>query len=430
MSDKLLKKAINKHKAGQYRDAQTLYKKILKSHPQHVDANYMLGTLFAEQGDTNNALKYMRIAEELAPGSQYIKNNTGNVYRISGDYDAAARKYNEALAIQPDMIEALNNLAIVYRRLNQTQQAITLYKNAISLSPNFIEANYNLGKAYWDESQYDDAKACFQRVLEIDPDHAMANHEMGNYYMKSGDKENAIACFKKYLSLAPEDHCGARLKLSYLDAGEMPARQPEQLVIETYEKKARTWDNDVERADIAFLGPKHIQQAVNQQLAEQSELTILDIGCGTGLCGPFLKPVATTLHGVDLSDHMLNIARKKGLYDDLVCDDLAHFIKTCNNQYDLIVASGVLIFFGDLSDLMLGVAGQLKSNGWFIFTLYKSNEADIEIRDNMHFAHSEEYIRKTVEQSGLKLVGVEQVIHEYEHDQPQPGYLVILKNVT
>ena len=430
MSDKLFKKATNKHKAGLYREAQALYKKILKSQPQHIDANYMLGTLYAEQGEINNALKYMSVAEELAPGSQYIKNNLGNVYRMRGDYEMAEEKYNEALSIQPDMIEALNNLAIVHRRLNQTSQAISLYKNAISLSPNFVEANYNLGKSYWDEGQYEDAKACFQRVLEIDPKHALATHEMGNYYLKMGDKENAVACFEQYLSLAPDDNCGARLKLSYLNAGEMPERQPEQLVKQTYEKKARTWDADVERIDMAFLGPQHVQTAINQQLPDATDLAILDIGCGTGLCASYLKPIAKILRGVDLSEHMLAIARGKALYDQLVCDDIIHYLETYDDMYDLIVGSGVLIFFGDLSGMLKAVASRLNSDACFIFTLYESNDADIEIRDNMHFAHSEQYIRTIAAQSGLNVVKIEPVVHEYEHEQPQPGFIVTLKKNT
>ena len=430
MSDKLFKKATKKHKAGHYKEAQSLYKKILKSLPQDVDANYMLGTLYAEQGDTNNALKYMSFAEQLAPHSQYIKNNLGNVSRMRGDYETAETKYKEALAIQPNMIEALNNLAIVYRRLNQTSQAITLYKNAISLSPNFVEANYNLGKSYWDQGQFDDAKACFQRVLEIDPNHALASFEMGNCYLNVGDKENAITCFEKYLSLVPRDECGARLKLSYLNAGEMPERQPEQLVKQTYEKKARTWDADVERIDMEFLGPQHIQNAIKQQLPDAAKLAVLDIGCGTGLCGPFLKPIASTLHGVDLSEHMLAIARDKKHYDRLTCEDILYYLETYGDMYDLVVGSGVLIFFGDLLAMFEAVSRRLNFGGYFIFTLYKSNEANIEIRDNMHFSHSEQYIRLIADQSGLAVTQIEPVVHEYDHEQPQPGFLVILKKDT
>ena len=63
-----------------------------------------------------------------------------------------------------------------------------------------------------------------------------------------------------------------------------------------------------------------------------------------------------------------------------------------------------------------------------MFTLYKSNGSDIEIRDNMHFAHSEAYIRNTAAQCGLQVLEIKPVVHEYEHDQPQPGFVVSLQN--
>jgi predicted TPR repeat methyltransferase len=99
-------------------------------------------------------------------------------------------------------------------------------------------------------------------------------------------------------------------------------------------------------------------------------------------------------------------------------------------MYDLVVGSGVLIFFGDLLAMFEAVSRRLNSGGYFIFTLYKSSEADIEIRDNMHFAHSEQYIRTITAQSGLTVTQIEPVVHEYEHEQPQPGFLVTLKKDT
>ena len=36
---------------------------------------------------------------------------------------------------------------------------------------------------------------------------------------------------------------------------------------------------------------------------------VLDIGCGTGLCGPLLRPIAVSLCGVDLSAGMIEKAR-------------------------------------------------------------------------------------------------------------------------
>lgn len=426
MTDKLLKKAINKHKSGQHAVAQSLYKKIIKSYPDHIDANYMLGTSLAETGQATAALKYVKQAELQAPDSQYIKNNLGNVYRMLGDYENASQKYRDALSIQPDMTQALNNLAIVQRRLNDNQQAIALYKRAIAAKPEFVEAHYNLGKSYWDEGQYDNALACYQRVLELDSSHALAIHEMGNYYMQVKDSEKAISCFDKYLEMAKEDTCGAKLKLSYLKGGEIPDRQPEQLVIQTYEKKARTWDQDVGRADMAFLGPQHIEQAITVLNLESDKLDVLDIGCGTGLCGAYLRNYSNRLHGVDLSSQMLALAEEKKFYDQLVCGDIVEYVNSTKDSYDLIVGSGVMIFFGDLTGVTEKVAHRIKPSGHFVFTLYKSKHNDIEIRDNMHFAHSEKYIEQVAMQAGFNVKQIKPVIHEYEHEQPQPGFVVSL----
>ena len=183
---------------------------------------------------------------------------------------------------------------------------------------------------------------------------------MGNYYLKHGDKSQAIECFEKYLSLAKEDECGARLKLFYLNAGEMPERQPEQLVKQTYEKKARNWEANVERVDMAFLGPQLVQKALQQHLADIKASAILDIGCGTGLCASFLRPIAKRLQGVDISEHMLEIARQKNLYDALICDDIIRYLTTTTEVYDLVTGSGVLIFFGDLSDMFAAVSQLLR----------------------------------------------------------------------
>ena len=427
MTDKLLKKAINKHKAGQFAAAQSLYRKLLKANPNHVDANYMLGTLYAEQGDGEKAVHYLKVSETLAPESPFIKNNLGNAYRVMGELESAAQSYEKALAIQPDMVEALNNLAIVQRRLSQNDNAIALYKAAISHSPNFSEAHYNLGKSYWDDQQFDNAMACFQRVLDIKPQHALAFHELGNCYMKQGNRDKAIECFEQYLALVDVDECGAGLKLSYLKGGELPERQPESLIVQTYEKKARTWDTDVTRSDMAFLGPQHMAEAVNKYVNENNPLLTLDLGCGTGLCAESLKSVSSVLHGVDVSSQMLNIARGKQLYDELFCDDIVHYMSSTDKQYDLILASGVLIFFGDLQPVLMAAHQILNKHGLLIFTLYRSNGEPVEIRDNMHFAHSESYIKDLAAALSFEPVTVDEVVHEYENNIPQPGFVVCLK---
>lgn len=78
------------------------------------------------------------------------------------------------------------------------------------------------------------------------------------------------------------------------------------------------------------------------------DLEVLDLGCGTGLCGPLLKPLARAMTGVDLSPNMLEMARKRGLYDELVCSDLIAFLAPHHARFDLVVATDVFIYVGAL----------------------------------------------------------------------------------
>lgn len=425
---KLLKKAINKHNAGKLTEAKVLYKKILSDSPQHLDANYLLGTLLAEEGDLPRALKQLNAAEIIAPQSHLIKNNLGNVYRMLGDFQAAGRYYEQALALKPEMPEACNNLAIVYRRLGKDDLAITHFERAISINPNFVEAIYNLGKCYRDHEKFSDAKACYQRALDIKSDYAPAHHDFGVCEMALNHSNEAIKHFQRYLELVPSDPFGARLKLAFLSNGDIPDKHPAQLVTQTYEKKARTWDSDVSVPEKQFLGPQHIAESIAKYCADSSHLSVLDIGCGTGLCGNCLRPHASQLIGVDISPHMLALAKQKKLYDELIESDIEDYLTQSQEKYDLIIGSGVLIFFGDLNPLLEKIGNRLREKGMLIATLYRSESLEISIRDNIHFAHSENHIRNAAEKNGLEVVELSQIVHEYEKGQPQAGFLLVLGN--
>ena len=84
-----------------------------------------------------------------------------------------------------------------------------------------------------------------------------------------------------------------------------------------------------------------------------------DLGCGTGLMGPLLRPhVSGRLEGVDLSQGMVDKARAKGCYDHLAVEELVAYLDGSAGQegvqcggsggYDLLVAADVFVYIGDL----------------------------------------------------------------------------------
>ena len=79
---------------------------------------------------------------------------------------------------------------------------------------------------------------------------------------------------------------------------------------------------------LSYRAPELVAAALaDAGLAADGRFEILDIGCGTGLCGPLLRPYASRLVGVDLSAGMLAHARQKEVYTELVQCELTEFLR-------------------------------------------------------------------------------------------------------
>ena len=69
---------------------------------------------------------------------------------------------------------------------------------------------------------------------------------------------------------------------------------------------------------LQYTAHQQLHQVTEAVLTEDPRTTyrILDLGCGTGLCGPLFKPMASTLIGIDLSEKMIAQAAQKGAAQD------------------------------------------------------------------------------------------------------------------
>lgn len=425
---KNFKKGLGKQKEGDFSAAESFYKRALRYNPAHLDANYLLGTLYAEQGQLKPALKYLQYAAEINPRSQMIQNNLGNIYQLSGLSDKAIICYQNALSVEPNMPEVHNNLGNIYMNRERFVEAEACYMRALQLRPDFVECYCNLGGALRGMKKLKEAIDTYRRTLEMSPSYKAAYEGLGICYSELGEREQAIMCFNSYQNLDAGQNSEVKLRLASLNAGVMPEHYPDAMTLKTYEKKAQSWDADILRPGMEFLGPLHVRETLEKlKLPQARQLDVLDIGCGTGVCGEYLRGYASHLEGVDLSPHMLAQARKKGYYNKLACADAISYMQESKRTYDLIIASGVLILFGDLAPVFQAVARLLKPGAVFVFTLYRSETEAVMVRYNLHFAHSAAYVRETAQTVSLQVSLLEQEVHEFDLGEPQPGWIVVLQ---
>jgi predicted TPR repeat methyltransferase len=163
--------------------------------------------------------------------------------------------------------------------------------------------------------------------------------------------------------------------------------------------------------------------------APAADLHILDAGCGTGLCGPLLRPFAETLAGVDLSGKMLEKASARAVYDELHAAELTAYINESVSAYDVIASADTLCYFGKLEPVFAAAARALKPGGHFIFTVEKTasdkEAAKVTLEHTGRYTHTELYARAALEEAGFEVPRLDTVILRTELFKPVEGMLVV-----
>ncbi len=95
---------------------------------------------------------------------------------------------------------------------------------------------------------------------------------------------------------------------------------------------------------------------------------ILDVGIGTGLSAKPFKKHGLKVYGIDGSEKMLDICRKKSLADEIqLCDLEKEKINFPDNYFDFIISNGVLYLISNLDNFFSESLRLLKPGGYLAF---------------------------------------------------------------
>lgn len=348
----------------------------------------------------------------------------GVLHARRGAFDAAVELLDRALAADPTLASACNNRGHALLALHQPVQALASYDRAIELGLESPDALNNRGTALQTLMRFVPALASFDRAVALAPDFAAAHRNRGELLLELGEREAGIAALQRARELgADADEIG--YTLASLGA-EAPADvAPAAFVRELFDDYAQRFDRHlVERLE--YRVPQLVGDAV-AALALPGSAAIVDLGCGTGLCGPLLRPHAGRLDGVDLSNAMLERAHRLELYDQLTCDELVAYLQARPDACDVAVAADVLIYFGELAEPFAAVFRSLRPGGWFVFSVEAGGTAPFELRATRRYAHERGGVRATAAAQGFEVIRFDDVVLRTESRVDVAGHLVVLR---
>jgi predicted TPR repeat methyltransferase len=422
--EEALREAIRHHSEGEFGAAEAVYNKVLKAVPQNADALHFLGVLRHQQGRSEEGIGLMQRALALAPAYVDAWSNLGNVYKESGRLEDAEAAYRRALTLDDAHAAAWNNLGVVLRARGEPAQAVDALRRAIEIAPTFADAHFNLGNALRECRRIAEAVAAYRDALALNPSHTRAHYRLGYALYMSGAHTEAADVFKRWLALEPQNPIPTHM-LAAFSGENVPLRASDDYVRVTFDGFAASFD-DVLLHRLDYRAPELLLEALAPVLgAPRSAYDILDAGCGTGLCGPLLKPYARSLTGVDLSAGMLTRARARQSYDRLHEEEITRFLAAHGGLFDVIASADTLCYFGDLQALAQTARRALRAGGWIALTVERSDDVETyRIQPHGRYSHARTYVERVLVASGFEAVESMPVVLRRELGAPVEGWVV------
>jgi predicted O-linked N-acetylglucosamine transferase (SPINDLY family) len=190
------------HQAGQWQQAEILYRQALAVDPGHADSLHQLGVLALQSGQPDRALACFDQAIKLQPMAPY-HNDRGNALRHLGRLSDAEAAYREALRLRGRFPDALNNLCTALLMLGRFADAEVCGRKAVRLKPDSPEAHNYLGHALSQLGRIAEAEACYRAALRLNPNSPDAWNNLGCCLKDLDRAADAEPCFRAALRLQP-----------------------------------------------------------------------------------------------------------------------------------------------------------------------------------------------------------------------------------
>lgn len=167
-----------------------------------------LGLARMRAGDFDEAIVQANAAVNRQPESAYFRYILGNIYYNKGDFENALPHLEKSFRLRPDF-DVARALGLTYLKLRQPERAKLLFEEIQTAlkTPN-AQLHILFGQSFEVTGYPIEAEQAFERATEIDPKQLKANFYRGFVILQHAGSErlpDALKAFKKELSLTPED---------------------------------------------------------------------------------------------------------------------------------------------------------------------------------------------------------------------------------
>ena len=418
-----LNNLLKYYQTEKYTEAIKLSLLITEEFPEHLFAWKVLAVVYLQTGRINESLVASKKSVKIEPQDSEAQNNLCVILKKLGRINEAEASLRQAIKVKPDNAVNHFNLGVILQDLRKLKKAEASYRQAITLRPDYIKAHYNLGNVLKEIGNLDESEKSYRQAIKLKPDYAKAYNNLGNVLEYLSRLNEAEVSYRKAITLKPDyadfyANLGSILKdqdkfleakLNYKKAIELNGDSkkfkhifdaltgkttnfaPREYVEGLFDNYAINFENSLINK-LKYKIPNKITEIFIAKNSNNQSISVLDLGCGTGLIGDQIKNYCSNLEGIDLSKSMLEIANAKNIYDKLKHKDIIEYLSTEVLDFNYFISTDVFVYIGNLSEIFRLIKSRNKSKGKLIFSTEHSYKDNFVLEKSGRYSHSKKYI--------------------------------------
>ena len=430
-----------------------------------MEASY-IAMLHQVQRDIDNknfaeAAKRLNSLVSARPSDPRIYLLGSKLAEANGHADGMLKAAEKVVALAPDWLPGITHLAAVLITQGKRAEALSVVERGYKLARDSADALKRLITVAHAARAYELSQRLLERVERLEPTsqsvklalarnlaalgrHAESLDQLNQLLITNPDDMAMVAERARGLILAgrpaeakpdadrlidSDPNNPAYRFIAQLASGQIPDRQPAELIQSTFDGYAADYDQHLV-TQLRYQLPKRVAERIFEWFPER-RLNVLDLGCGTGLLGVCLGRIGGALIGVDLSAEMLERAAAHNVYDRLHHTDLLDAVReTPDSLYQVIAACDVLIYVGDLASVVTNAHRILVPGGYLVFSVeaLEDSSEDFTLEPTtLRYRHHANYLHRLVSEAGFAEGQLEIGSFRQQGGQPVKSYLVVAR---
>jgi predicted TPR repeat methyltransferase len=392
---------------------------------EQAKARFFEGNEHFNAGRLQDARASYQAALALVPARPSVLANLGVTECRLGLWVESIAHLQQSTEADPDHRDAWVALGLSHEALGQWKPAVQALQLGLRLGGASAQLWLSLAMCQLHLERPADALESLNEALALDATLADAWSQRGSLLRDAGRHAEAAMCFQQAITHGADEPLH-RFYLASVRGGDATPPQPPRAYVETL------FNEYADDFQAHLL--EHLRYQAHQTLlaplreAGQRYPLVLDLGCGTGLCGELIREQADAVDGVDLAEAMVKQARATGAYRRVVHGDLLGFLREETTPADLVIAADVFIYVGALDEAFAAIRQRLRPGGCFAFSVeLASGKSDLQLMPSLRYAHSPSYVDRLAQAHGFRVRQTWQAPLREDQRKPVMGLYVWLE---